>query len=135
MDVEPRAPLKPLNNCSVLVVEDDFLQASVSAMALEESGASVLGPVPDVQDARDLIERIVPDCVLLDLRLRDDYAFLLAGELRERGIPTVLATGYDPSVFPFTTGPLDCLTKPFSDGALVEAIQTAISRRNPERGN
>ncbi|HUR41727.1 MAG TPA: response regulator [Verrucomicrobiae bacterium] len=119
-------PLQPLRDLNVLVVEDDYLQASASAMALEESGANVLGPVPDLEDARDVLEQIAPDCVLLDLRLRDQYAFLLADELRLRGIPIVLATGYDISVFPFTPQPEECLLKPFSDAQLVRAVQTAM---------
>ena len=124
------SPAKPLHDLKVLVVEDDYLQASLSAMVLEESGADVLGPVPDVQDARDLLDLIAPDCVLLDLRLRDDFAFLLAEELRRRGIPTVLATGYDPAVFPFNP-PAQRLEKPFSDGELVEAVMIAVHRSGP----
>lgn len=129
MEVDDHAgPDKPLDDVKVLVVEDDYLQASISAMTLEESGANVLGPVPDVADARDLLDLVPPDCVLLDLRLRDDYAFLLADELRVRGIPTVLATGYDASVFPFNSGPQDFLLKPFSGDQLVEAVRSAVER-------
>ena len=90
----------------------------------------MLGPVPDVLDARELLDLVSPDCVLLDLRLRDDFAFLLAEELHRRGIPTGLATGYDPSVFPFNP-PANRLTKPFSDGQLIDAMKIAVHRSGP----
>jgi DNA-binding NtrC family response regulator len=126
----------PLHDLNVLVVEDDYLQASICALALEESGANVLGPLPDVADARALLEMVSPDCVLLDLRLRDGYTFLLADELHKRGIPTVLATGYDTSVFPFFPEPSDRLQKPFSDRQLVEAVGLAVGRRvTPKAGH
>jgi CheY-like chemotaxis protein len=127
MDVSSPSP-KPLSDLKVLVVEDDYLQATVCAMTLEESGANVLGPVSDVTDARDIVDMIPPDCVVLDLRLRDDFAFLLADELRKRGIPTILATGYDTSVFPFNPALKECLLKPFSDTQLINAVLTAVNQ-------
>jgi len=122
----PQGPA--LRELKILVVEDDYLQACINAMTLEECGANVLGPVPTVEDAREMIDLVPPDCVVLDLRLRDDFAFLLAEDLRRRGIPTVLATGYDSSVFPFEHGAHENLPKPFTDEQLVAAVLAAVQR-------
>jgi len=122
-------PSGPLSDVRVMIVEDDNLQASIVAMTLEESGAIVLGPVTNLEDARGLLDVVPPDCVVLDVRLRDDYAFSLADELQRRGIPTVLATGYDASTFPSGTEPHTFLSKPFSDAELLEAVVTTLSSR------
>jgi DNA-binding response OmpR family regulator len=120
------ARLRPLHDMKVLIVEDDYLQACLGAMTLEESGANILGPVPTMEDARELLNLVPPDCVVLDLKLRDDFAFLFAEELRRLEVPTVLATGYDVSVFPLQSDAKHCLLKPFSDADLVEAVRVAV---------
>ena len=54
-----------LAGLSVLVVEDEYFVANDSARALREHGARILGPVPDVQRARELLAGESPDVVVL----------------------------------------------------------------------
>src|ERR1044072_7361846 len=50
-----------LTGLSVLVVEDEYFVASESERALRDHGARVLGPVPDVERAREWLAKESPD--------------------------------------------------------------------------
>ena len=63
---------------------------------LEKVGARVVGPVPSVADA---LRRLARDDVI-DVNLRGERAYPVADALRERGIPFVLATGYEQWALP-----------------------------------
>ena len=91
----PSMQLKDLTGFSVLVVEDEYFVASDSARALRDHGARILGPVPDVQRARELLAGDSPDVVLLDVNLKGEMVYELAEELRQHGVPMIFATGYD----------------------------------------
>ena len=52
-----------LTGLSVLVVEDEYFVASDCARALRDHGARILGPVPDMQRARELLAGDSPDVV------------------------------------------------------------------------
>lgn len=81
----------------VLVVEDDYVIASELASTLFELGARVLGPVPTVEQALDVIREQGNelDAAVLDINLGSHTAYPVADVLREQGVPFVFATGYD----------------------------------------
>lgn len=80
----------------LLIVEDDFLIGMDFATSLEELGASVVGPVGNVDDALDLIaETKELDGAVLDLNLGGEMSYPIAEALAERDIPFVFTTGYD----------------------------------------
>ena len=80
----------------ILVVEDEYMMADDLQYDLEKAGAEVIGPVPSVADAlRLLATEEVIDGAILDVNLRGEKAYPVADVLRERGIPFVLATGYE----------------------------------------
>ena len=85
----------------LLIVEDEYLIAADLALTLEEHGATVLGPVGSVADAIALIaaEQTL-DGAVLDINLGRERAWPIAAELRQRGVPFVFATGYDPWIIP-----------------------------------
>jgi DNA-binding response OmpR family regulator len=115
----------------LLVVEDDYLVAKEIAIVLQEHGASVLGPVPDVVRARALLAPGVPDCALLDINLKGQMVFELAEELVERGVPLVFTTGYDASFLPVHLQVMPCLRKPIDPRELVRRVrEEADSRRS-----
>ncbi|MBV9783442.1 MAG: response regulator [Acidisphaera sp.] len=98
----PEAPTRPdLAGRRVLVVENEYLIAEALREALEDAGAGVLGPVPDVAAALNLLAAgAAPDGAVLDVNLGDEMAWPVADALLARGVPFVLATGYDASVIP-----------------------------------
>jgi CheY-like chemotaxis protein len=84
-----------------LVVEDDYALASDATERLNDLGAEVLGPVPSVIQALDLVERGSGfDGALLDINLDGDTVYPVAGVLRMKQIPFVFLTGYEQRVLP-----------------------------------
>lgn len=54
----------------VLVVEDEYMMAEDLREELEQHGAEVLGPVPSVPEALDLLRTgAAPDLAILDINL------------------------------------------------------------------
>jgi CheY-like chemotaxis protein len=91
----------PLRGRRILVVEDEYMMAEDLQYDLEKAGAQVAGPVPSVADALKMIaEEDRLDGAILDVNLRGEKAYPVADALRERGIPFVLATGYEQWALP-----------------------------------
>jgi CheY-like chemotaxis protein len=85
----------------LLVVEDDYMIAAELVRALEDQGATVVGPAGSVADALALISTAAAlDGGVLDINLGGELIYPVADALRERGTPFVFATGYDAWVIP-----------------------------------
>ena len=85
----------------VLVVEDEFLIADDLQQELEAAGAEVVGPAATVEAALRLAaEAGRLDGAILDVNLCGARVYPVADLLRERNVPFVLATGYDPRAIP-----------------------------------
>ena len=66
-----------------LVVDDDFMAVSVHRQFLERlSGFEVVGEATTGREARELVERLRPDLVLLDIYLPDENGIELMRRLR-----------------------------------------------------
>lgn len=62
---------QPLSGARILVVEDEPFIAFDLQMALEESGAVVIGPAATIAEALDLVRRGAIDGTILDVNLPD----------------------------------------------------------------
>ena len=118
-DPDPQA----LSGYSILVVEDDYFIAQDLASTLREFGAHVIGPVPDVGRARSLAKQHDLHCAILDINLKGQLAFDLAGDLAATGVRPIFATGYDASFVPNELQALSCLLKPVAARDLVQTIR------------
>lgn len=80
----------------VLLVEDEYFIVREMIRALELSGAEVVGPVSNVEDALDLFRDTESlDGAVLDINLQGEMVYPVADALKARGVPFVFATGYD----------------------------------------
>lgn len=108
----------------ILVVEDNFLVAMDEQLMVEECGCIAVGPVSSVGAALELIRQTVLDGAVLDVNLGDCRVWPVAELLQERGVPFVLATGYDKEEVPAHLGPRPILTKPVLKHGLDAALRT-----------
>ncbi|WCS24543.1 response regulator [Methylobacterium sp. NMS14P] len=118
----------PLSGCRVLVVEDEYLIASEVKRWLRSAGAEVIGPVPRVELALDLIAETQPDAAVLDVNLGDgNTVYPVADRLGVLGVPYLFATG-DVRVSGAaaeTRRPI--LEKPFVAAELVRAVTKLVA--------
>ncbi|MCZ0963165.1 response regulator [Paracoccus benzoatiresistens] len=119
-----------LHHRHILVVEDDFLLPSKPRRALEEAGATVVGPVGTVPGALDLITSApVADGAILDVNLRDQMVFPAADMLVRRGVPFLFTTGYDQTVLPPRFDNFPRLEKPITPAGAIRAMAEPIDHR------
>ena len=118
---------------AVLVVEDEYLVASMITDAFEDAGADIVGPVSDLRMALDLQnnERIRVDAATLDVKLGGEDVFPLAERLAEEGIPFVFLTGYECHFLPERFQGSPCLSKPFEPEEVVEALRPHLKTAAP----
>ena len=106
----------------ILVVEDEYFIAKSLARDLQRAGADVLGPVPTVAEAMQLIGAGLFDAAVLDVNLRGEMAYPIADALTERRVPFVLATGYSGDTLPTRYASVPRCDKPVETDALAAAL-------------
>lgn len=104
----------------ILVVEDEPLVAMLAEDMLLELGYAVVGPASNLGDALDLASRAKFDAAVLDVNLNGKRSDAVAGLLRSKGIPFVIATGYGTSGDPCGEEPI--VYKPYGAEQLAAAL-------------
>jgi len=118
-----RAAATSLAGRRLLIVEDEFYLAQDLAQDLSARGATVIGPVPTVDDALDLIEDTDQiDGAMLDLNLQGELAYPVADALIARGVPFVFTTGYDASSIPSRYAAVARCEKPVDPNRVANAL-------------
>lgn len=116
----------PLSGRRVLVVEDEFIIALDVQRMMEEAGASEVTVAYSIEEARDLLAKGIHfDMGVVDLKLGGQDARPLIGELRDRNIPLIVATGFDAGLEIEDTV---VISKPYSDETVLSAIRELLSR-------
>ncbi len=113
-----------LDGVNVLVLEDNVLLALEVQDLLSGWGAQVLGPVPSVARARDLLKQHQPEVAVLDIRLRDGTSLELAAELLTAGVHCVFVSGYSECYnIPESLAAVPRLIKPVDANMLRRALE------------
>lgn len=116
--------VRPLDGRRVLVVEDEYLIAMEVKRWLRRAGAEVVGPVPNVERALDLIEDGEIDAAVLDINLGDrGTAFSVADRLNALGVPHLFATGDVRATRGSDYDNRPRLEKPYVEAELVRAVE------------
>lgn len=121
----------------ILIVEDERivafnLQQRLSHMGYEVPGVAASGP-----ESLDMIERLAPDLVLMDIHIEGDMDGIdVAARLMDKpSVPVIYLTAYsEDSTLERArrTKPYGYLIKPFSERELHATIQMALERHNAE---
>jgi two-component system response regulator HydG len=115
---------------SILIVEDQFIEANNLKLILRRAGYTVWPIAHSVADARLIMEKNQPDMVLLDIRLQGSLTGIdLARDLREKNIAFVyLSANSDRRVLDeaIATQPYGFMEKPFREKDVLVTIDIAI---------
>ena len=107
------------------MVEDEYLLAGALADALSDLGAQVVGPVGQLSEALALVETIPIGGAILDINLRGEMVFPLAGALTGLGVPYVFATGRGHENIPARDKDIPILPKPADVRLLKPLVRAA----------
>lgn len=114
-------------NKRVLVVEDDALLALDIAIQLRDGGLEVVGPATSVAKALKLIAGTGCDVAVLDVNLGSETAGPVARELRARGTPFVVLSGYSSEQHPAEFHGAPLLSKPIRPADLVTLLRKCMA--------
>jgi CheY-like chemotaxis protein len=116
-------PIVELAGRHVLIVEDEYLIAQEMVCQFRAAGAEVVGPVATVRGALELVKKAVRlDGAVIDINLRGEMAYPVADALVRRGIPLVIATGYDVNTLPARYDGLPACEKPIDVQRVARAL-------------
>ena len=128
-------------NETILVVEDEASIAEVVSLYLKRAGYNVQ-IASDGRRAMTLLEKQIPDFVILDLMLPEVDGLSLTRWLRERSnVPIIMLTARREEIDRIAgleMGADDYVVKPFSPQELVSrvrAVMRRLGREQPEAGN
>ena len=122
----------------ILVVEDSLVEAMNVENALVEAGMQVLGIAKTKAELYSLIEKRLPDLVLMDIDLGGaDSGIEIAKDITEKfHVPVVFSTSYcdDTTISnALEISPYGYLVKPYGVLSLTISIQVALERKRIEK--
>ena len=107
----------------VLIVEDDALLALDIADQMTDAGFEVVGPATSVAKALRLLAEAGCDAAVLDVNLGDETGAPVALELKARGTPFVVLSGYSSEQHPAAFQGAPFLSKPARMDVLVTMLR------------
>lgn len=110
----------PLDNKSVLIVEDEPFIAFDLADAMADAGAMVMGPALTVVEAGDALDAGRPSMACLDINIGSDFVWPIAQRLHDDGVPFVFVSARcTQAELPDPFGGYQCIAKPASQADLI----------------
>jgi DNA-binding response OmpR family regulator len=106
-----------------LIVEDEWMIATLIEQALADAGIEVLGKPGSIGKALRLIEETSCDVAVLDANLGGASAEPVADALHSRGIPFLVISGYASEQRSGRLAAAPFLRKPFTPQRLVELVR------------
>jgi DNA-binding response OmpR family regulator len=123
-----------LEGIKVLIVEDEFLVATLIEDMLESAGCIVSGPIPRVAEALDAVDHETYDVAVLDVNLGGDRIDPVADALCRRNVPFMFVTGYNKNALPDEFAERPRLCKPFKMGELLGTLSRLVKSSVPKPG-
>ena len=124
-------------NKSVLIVEDQFVEANDLQLILKKAGYNVCGIARSVPIAQEILKNEKPDFVLLDIFLKGKLTGIdLAKQLRDDNIPFIyLSANSNEDILSEakTTEPYGFIVKPFREKDLLVTLEIAQYRHEHSR--
>jgi response regulator NasT len=115
----------------VVVAEDEGLIRMDVVATLQEAGYEVVGEAADGEEAVRLAIELMPDLIVMDIKMPKLDGISAAEKISKHKIPVVLLTAFSQSDLvkrAADAGAMAYVTKPFKPSDLLPAIQIALSR-------
>jgi len=126
-----------MTNKTILVVEDEVSIAEVVSLYLKRAGYNVQIAL-DGRQALNILEKQIPDFVILDLMLPEVDGLSLTRWLRDRSdVPIIMLTARREEIDRIAgleLGADDYVVKPFSPQELVSRVRAVMRRLGREQG-
>lgn len=116
-----------LRGIKVLVVEDEYLVASLIEDMLQSAGCVVCGPMPRLAQALDAATNEACDMAVLDINLAGQWSYPVAEALSRRNVPFVFVTGYGANSMPAEFVNRPRIHKPFKMNELLTVLSSMVS--------
>ena len=121
-----------MDKINVLIVEDELIIAEDIKEILHTLGYNVTGIASDITETNELIDKKLPDIILMDIRLRagDDGIELAKSIRKSYKLPIVFITSYaDKSTLEKAkeVKPDGYIVKPFEKGDIYSSVEIALS--------
>ena len=126
-----------MNEKTILLVEDDFLNRRLSKKILKEKGYNVF-EAKNAEIAIDILKKEPIDLAILDINLGDGErdGISLGQHIRDMfQIPFIYLTAYENAQIisdAILTSPYSYLTKPFKNSDLIASVEIAIIKSSKE---
>lgn len=114
----------------ILIADDEPIIRTDLKELLEELGYEVVAEARDGLEALDLIEKVKPDVVILDIKMPKMDGISVAREISDR-FPVIILTAYtDRHLIEKAkdSGVMAYLSKPFREGDLSPGIELAVTQ-------
>lgn len=122
-----KQPMKRLlEGCRILIVEDDFYQASDTRGYLATAGATIAAASGRIDEIMQLVEDRRFDAAVLDINLGNAPCFDVARCLRDKRIPFLFLTGYDAGILPDDLATYDLIIKPAGPTEVIERLARVV---------
>jgi DNA-binding response OmpR family regulator len=110
----------------VLIVEDDALLALDIADQIAHAGFEIVGPATSIAKALKLVAEPGCDAAVLDVNLGSETGAPVAQELRARGTPFIVLSGYSRNQHPDAFQNAPFIAKPARPDLLVSLLRKLL---------
>jgi DNA-binding response OmpR family regulator len=118
----------------ILIVDDEEGIRMLYSMELEDEGYDVI-TLPDGKDLLLVIEKEAPDCIILDIKMREYNGLDLLQQIRKRhyDLPVILNSAYSSFKVDLKAVAADYYVVKSSDlGELKDKLKVALEARIPQ---
>jgi two-component system, chemotaxis family, chemotaxis protein CheY len=123
----------PIKNRTVILADDDDVTRYLLRGLLRASGLRVVGEASDGAQALDMVRKLKPEIVCLDIEMPEMNGLEVLAKIREESVPAIVlmitaATSGD-NVRSAIAGHADgIIAKPFNTAKIVGELERAIAR-------
>lgn len=120
--------MSPRENLSLFLVEDEALIAMDLEALVEDLGHEVFGFAASVEQATELLANLEtkPDAAIVDANLGGTSARSIVDQLKAAGIPTIIASGYEPEELQRKGLSGILVRKPYHPTAIADALDKVL---------